>query len=134
MTATVLAACAALLLHAPRPAAAFCDCVGPRSDADAVRQNAVVFEGRPVRMRVVQQAPGLQAHVFTFAVTRVRKGTRARTVQVRTGVGGGDCGVSFEIGRSYTVYARRDANGRLVTYICSGPYLPTPAPPPARED
>ncbi|HYH82671.1 MAG TPA: hypothetical protein VEX86_22960, partial [Longimicrobium sp.] len=74
---------------------------------------------------------GYRARVYTFRATRWRKGMPRRTVEVETGLGGGDCGMVFQRGRTYTVYARRHELGRLGTNICSGPYLPDPAPPPA---
>lgn len=134
MTGTMLAACAALLLRAPDPAARFCDCASPPNEADAVRRSAVVFRGRPVRSRMVYHGDGHATRLFTFTVTRVRKGAPRRTVQVETGLGGGDCGVDFHRGRSYVVYARRDANGRLTTDICAAPYSPVPEPPARRDD
>ena len=39
-------------------------------------------------------------------------------VDVRTGMGGGDCGYHFEIGKQYLVDAR-DQGGTLNTEICS---------------
>jgi hypothetical protein len=40
--------------------------------------------------------------------------------KVRTGLGGGDCGFRFEVGKRYLVYAFADDSGRLSTGICSG--------------
>ena len=128
MTHPVLAACTAILLRATTPAAPVCDCMGPMADAAAVRDNHVVFVGRVTRSRLVTDAEGFSHRVYTFTATRWRKGTPRRTVEVETGMGGGDCGVLFQRGRTYTVYARRDDRGRLGTGICSGPYLPLPAP------
>jgi hypothetical protein len=126
----MLAACAALLLRAPAPAPAFCSCAGPSTDASAVRYNTVVFEGRPIGWWQALRPYG-RVRVYTFVVTRWRKGMPRRTVAVETGLGGGDCGVVCQRGRTYTVYASRYGHGRLGTDICSGPYLPDPAPPPA---
>ena len=129
MTSTVLAACAALLAGAAAPAAPVCDCAGPITDSAAVRHNHVVFVGRVARSRLVTDAEGFSRRVYTFTATRWRKGTPRRAVEVETGMGGGDCGVLFQRGRTYTVYARRGDGGRLATGICSGPYLPLPAAP-----
>jgi hypothetical protein len=117
----MLAACAALLLRATTPAPGFCSCAGPNTDAAAVRYNTVVFEGRPIRSRLALRH-GFRIRVYTFAPTRWRKGMPRRTVEVETGLGGGDCGVVFQRGRTYTVYASRYGWSRLGTDICSGPY------------
>ena len=129
MTAPLLAACAALLLRASALTPGVCTCVAPRSEAEAVRRSSIVFEGRPTAQRQVLR-DGYPARVYTFTATRWRKGKPRRTVEVETGMGGGDCGTDFPHGRTYTVYAHRIDAGRLRTDICSGP-LPHPAPPPA---
>ncbi|HEU4562517.1 MAG TPA: hypothetical protein VFS20_32100 [Longimicrobium sp.] len=130
MIPPVLAACAALVLRASTPAAPVCDCAGPMTDSAAVRFNHVVFVGRVTGARLVTDTEGFSRRVYTFTATRWRKGTPRRVVRVETGLGGGDCGVHFQRGRTYTVYARRDDEGRLGTGICSGPYAPLPDPPP----
>jgi hypothetical protein len=43
---------------------------------------------------------------------------RGKRVEIRTGMGGGDCGYSFERGRSYVVYAYQDKDG-LVASLCT---------------
>jgi hypothetical protein len=128
MTGMVLAACSAVLLHASAPAR-FCGCAGPRTDAEAVRASAVVFEGRPLRSRLVRHADRSGSRVFTFAVTRTRKGAPGRTVEVETASGTTACGMEFPAGRTYTVYAHRGSGGGLTTSVCPGPYLPIPQPP-----
>lgn len=136
MTA-VLAACAAVLLHASAPEAGVCTCAGPRTDAEAVRHSTVVFEGRPVWSHRALRFYGEYSHwvrVYTFSVERWRKGGRRSFVQVETGLGGGDCGMVFQRGRTYTVYAGHDDEGRLHTDICSGPYRPPEEPPRTHPD
>ena len=124
-----LALCAALLGGTPTFATGFCTCVGPRTEAEAVRFNDVVFEGRVVRVRPVAYGDGFRGYIYTFVVTRWRKGTPIRTIDVLTGEGGGDCGMAFDEGRIHTVYAHRDDGDRLWTTICSGPSLPSPREP-----
>lgn len=60
-----------------------------------------------------------QGFEFEFAVDQMWRGTPARTTSVLTGRGGGDCGVPFEIGKSYLVYAYCDDRGDCFTIICS---------------
>jgi hypothetical protein len=55
-----------------------------------------------------------------FAVERFFKGAEKADIEVRTGMGGGDCGYSFKIGERYLVYANVvSPTGRLYTSICS---------------
>jgi hypothetical protein len=60
---------------------------------------------RRVRLRVQE----------TFA------GDLSDRVELFTGMGGGDCGIPFEIGRTYLVFAHQDRQqGRWLSGICSG--------------
>ena len=59
-----------------------------------------------------------------FAVDETLIGEPMPVREVWTGQGFGDCGVNFEAGRKYLVYASRDkATGREQTSICSGPHV-----------
>jgi hypothetical protein len=55
----------------------------------------------------------------TFSDTHFYKGVKRQTVQIETGLGGGDCGFRFELKRRYLVYAYKEENGRLSTGICT---------------
>ena len=57
--------------------------------------------------------------LVTFDVMHSYRGVEGQRVDVETGLGGGDCGFSFEVGREYLVFADRDESGRLSTGICS---------------
>jgi hypothetical protein len=54
----------------------------------------------------------------TIRATAVYRGTKQERYEVSTGVWAGDCGVDFETGEDYLVYAWRDQTGRLVTNRC----------------
>jgi len=54
-----------------------------------------------------------------FSASRWYRGVQHQHLQVETGLGGGDCGFAFEIGKQYLVYAYKDDSGRLSTGICS---------------
>jgi hypothetical protein len=56
----------------------------------------------------------------SFAVSRSYRGALDKNIHVRTGLGGGDCGFDFEIGKQYLVYASADEAGHLSTGICDG--------------
>jgi hypothetical protein len=52
----------------------------------------------------------------TLRVTRRWKGPVADTLVIRTGEGGGDCGIRFQVGAEYLVYA--SGENELYTGIC----------------
>ena len=49
---------------------------------------------------------------YHFTVSKMFKGAAVDTVVIQTGFGGGDCGMNFEMGKSYLVYARRGQTTR----------------------
>jgi len=58
--------------------------------------------GSPVPATLDPSSPRIRV---TFSETRFYKGIQAGTVEVETGIGGGDCGFGFERGRRYLLYA-----------------------------
>jgi hypothetical protein len=58
--------------------------------------------------------------LVSFDVSRSYSGQQEKKVELRTGMGGGDCGYPFEVGKQYLVYAGKDESGQLSTGICSG--------------
>ena len=111
--------------------------IAPALAGATTQDTGVIFEGR-VEKAVVKW-PGLDAPVgaivhancdedpptilVTFSVSRMYLGMPQRSVQVETGLGGGDCGFPFEIGKQYLVFADERESGRLVTGICTGTAL-----------
>lgn len=63
---------------------------------------------------------GYPALRVTFDISHSYKGAGLREVAVTTGLGGGDCGFNFEVGKQYLVFAFADSSGHLSTGICSG--------------
>jgi hypothetical protein len=51
------------------------------------------------------------------------RGVQQKAMRLSTGLGGGDCGFDFEVGKQYRVYAFKDEAGELSTDICSGTAL-----------
>lgn len=81
-----------------------------------------VFSGRVASVSVARSDSefwGPRLRVFRFEILEGFSGVDGAVVDVRTGMGGGDCGVDFEEGKSYFVYARRMEDGSLSTSICS---------------
>lgn len=107
----------------------------PRDIAQGHRDHSdAIFEGKVVRLAL--QSRLLDARIgevlsadledefpnvlVTLQVTRPYRGAEQKTVQLVTGLGGGDCGYIFRTDEEYLVYAYKDASGRLSTSICSG--------------
>jgi hypothetical protein len=47
------------------------------------------------------------------------RGDQRKPMRLSTGLGGGDCGFDFEVGKQYLVYAFKDEAGELYTNICT---------------
>ena len=57
--------------------------------------------------------------LVSFQILHSYRGDQRKTTRLVTGLGGGDCGFDFEVGRQYLVYAFRDEAGELSTNICT---------------
>lgn len=86
-----------------------CSCVTPRSPCESFGSASAVFVGT-----VISGERG----AFKFSVEQAYSGVSGTQVEVFTGLGGGDCGFYFEIGRRYLVYAYRHQD-KLGTNICT---------------
>jgi hypothetical protein len=112
-----------------------CSCV-PSDPVSATRSgHETIFEGRVLLVRdtTIWRTEGPRLlHVrrvwrtVTLGVDRVWNGVPNDTVQVLTGLGGGDCGYEFREGETYVVFADSSdpwiapgGGGPLVTSICS---------------
>ena len=59
--------------------------------------------------------------VYTFAVEEAFWGVEGKTVEVLSGLGGGDCGIEFKPGESYFVHAwHRQYDGAVYAGLCGG--------------
>ncbi len=62
---------------------------------------------------------GYQQRRFRFSVEEAFRGVQGRTIEVLTGMGGGDCGYDFKVGERYFIYAGRSPkNNVLYVSIC----------------
>jgi hypothetical protein len=97
---------------------------------DAAWKASAVFVGTVVELtRDVMPPDGkgvapvngfLRTHViFEVAEAFIGMESRSKRVEIRTGMGGGDCGFPFQRAQSYVVYAHENADGQLVATICS---------------
>jgi hypothetical protein len=81
-----------------------CKCAPPPPVPEALQQASAVFEGI-----VAQLAPADEELEVTLRVTQAWKGVSTESVRVRTRKDTAACGVAFEAGRSYLVYANQSA-------------------------
>jgi hypothetical protein len=102
--------------------AAACECIqGRPGPCTALTQTGAVFVGRVVGIIRSGESntffTGLTVH---FAIEQSFKGLSVtqKTVEVKTGANGGDCGYDFKQGQRYLVFATR-SSGALHTSICS---------------
>lgn len=122
-----------------------CSCMGPALPCAAAGSSAAVFTGTV--LEIVKPAPiapapnslpdgriALQSRrvgggsmpppplrTVRMQVNQVLNGVAPGQTQIDivTGMGGGDCGYSFQNGVEYVVYAYQNSDGRLQTGICS---------------
>lgn len=111
-----------LWLLLPLPAVA-CDCVHPGPPCKAFAGTPTVFAGRVVGISTIGlKAPSgddYEDRFISFEVERSYRGWTAKTAEVVTGWGGGDCGYDFRQGERYLVYAYpHRETGKLYTGIC----------------
>ena len=124
--AVPLLAAILMIMAFDRPADA-CSCAGPGAACQATWDAAAVFVGQ-----VVEVGQNIEAHraqttaapELFFYKRRVRLqvielfwGPAASTVDVYTGLGGGDCGYDFVAGGTYLIYAS-ESSGRYQTHSC----------------
>lgn len=90
-----------------------CSCIGKSKMKNEIKASAAVFAGTVLSKRIFSLKDDFLPEKFwmtqaeyTILVTKRYKGkVSADTLKVVTGVGGGDCGVVFQIGQSYIVYS-----------------------------
>ena len=109
-----------LFLAAPWSASA-CTCARFSEPCVSFQMFDGVFVGKVTSLSIVTTGEPRWTHrVVRFAVVEGFSGVSGNTIEIRTGLGGGDCGFPFVTGRSYFVYASRSKDGVLQTNICSG--------------
>jgi len=112
-----------LVAAACAPRAEACSCLPSGPPCQNLFQSDAVFVGtvtaiRPMRTPETERLV-LERRSVAFSVEKGVRGISGSTVDVRTGFGGGDCGIDFKIGERYVVYAYRHPDGSLSTGICS---------------
>lgn len=106
-----------------------CSCVGSSAPvAERLAIAGAVFSGVAIAL-VLKEEPfkDAQGHVtfspsqrVKFRVSKVWRGVETDFVWVSSGMGWGECGYPFSLGRQYLVWADRAPDGSLSTWLCSG--------------
>lgn len=92
-----------------------CSCA-PSTKKDEAKSSDVIFYGKVTDIKEVAE---FKLRV-KFNVRRVYKGFTSETTSVFTSTDGASCGVYFEEGRRYTVFADKYKDGEKWTSSCSG--------------
>lgn len=96
-----------------------CTCAPSKGPAEELQSAAAVFSGKVVKVRKHRQGADIFARVeAVLRVERAWKGAEEATVSVFTSSHSAACGYGFREGRTYLVYAHKNAEGRLSTGIC----------------
>ena len=105
-----------------------CSCIPQPSMEKAIDETDVVVTGKVLSKEAFTKKDGRLSKYFTrnvkykIEVTKIHKGKiKKGIITIVTGPAmGGDCGVFFEIGKSYTIYADYmliDAGGKKVAFL-----------------
>jgi hypothetical protein len=112
-----------ILAHAPGPPPVYaCSCGAPLATVtpkEEVEFYDAVFTGKVVSIRDDNiQGDFLTKRAVVLEVMSGWKGATKSQVVIYTGLGQGDCGVSFHMNETWLVYAEESKDGRLHTGIC----------------
>lgn len=61
----------------------------------------LIFQGIPIDKKLVDSKM-----IYQFSVDKIWKGDKSDTIEIKTGLGEQDCGMIFEIGKNYVVFAK----------------------------
>ena len=81
-----------------------CTCIAPRTPTEERDASVFVFSGEVIRIDTVI-IQSFQMRNVRFRLQRFWKGADSTRVDVLTGLADPDCGVPFEVGKAYLVYA-----------------------------
>lgn len=91
-----------------------CRCRQPPPPKTALKQSAAVFAGEVTAI----EPAGRQLSV-TFKITTTWKGTKGKTITVKTNASSAACGCSFKKGTKYLVYCPKSKARTLSTNLCT---------------
>ncbi len=61
----------------------------------------LIFQGVPISKKQIDTKM-----IYQFLISKVWKGVKSDTIEIKTGLGGQDCGMVFELGKAYVVFAK----------------------------
>jgi hypothetical protein len=100
-----------------------CSCPTPGPPCQAAWNADAVFSGTAMSIQEIDNdslGPPYKSRLVTFSVQRGYVNGPSGTIDIVTGMGGGDCGYQFKIGGQYLVYASKSfTSDRLTAGICS---------------
>ncbi|WP_445454694.1 hypothetical protein [Flavobacterium sp. 25HG05S-40] len=87
-----------------------CTCIGKTKMKKAINHVEVLFTGKIISREIYTDSIFpymiLRKAVYNVLVTERLKGEiKTDTIKIYTGLGNGDCGVAFEIGKNYIIYS-----------------------------
>lgn len=83
-----------------------CECRNTKL-SEEVEYADQIFIGKVLNKNIV----GVNAY-YLFSISKILKGNKNYTLSIRTGLGGPDCGMEFEVGKTYLVYSRNNQTTR----------------------
>lgn len=111
-----------------------CSCLSPGTPCESYGRAAAVFVGTVTGVRTSEQPKAKDVVerrkqedageidwtpiAYRFSVEQAYLGVAGAEIEIFTGRGGGDCGVTFQTGQRYLVYAYRSKD-KLTTSICT---------------
>jgi hypothetical protein len=99
-----------------------CSCAQPQTVEAELSRSKEVFAGRVLEVKEHRSLNGSMTKAALFEVNQIWKGGSESQIIIYTGSGGGDCGVRFEEGEEYLVYAYPSTmygdKELLITIIC----------------
>ncbi len=131
--AILLAAFGIILAWSAPINVAACECMHAPEALDALADSNAVFRGTVTEVRdpqpslrlqssfpfVVYDIPPYAALTVTIAVSQTWRGPMYRKITLTTGRFYSGCGVPFQNGHEYLVYAYYNGIGELITHRCS---------------
>lgn len=109
---------ALLFLFVGVESAQACSCVPPPPPSEAVAASDAVFLGKVIKTRRTGSGINEGNLLATFRVRHIVKGDLQEDVVIETGPNSAACGVPFEKGKEYLVYASMQ-DGQLRTHLCT---------------
>ena len=93
-----------------------CSCLPPGPPAEELARSSAVFAGKVTSFTA--PGAGTDTRTVTFQVSQTWKGAQQGTIVATTPRDSAGCGVEFEVGREYLVYAGT-TDGKLSVSLCS---------------